>query len=665
MSVLLRGGYALALVVLVPALAVGLLLGNGAIAPPPALALPDPGVATRWGLPVSRAVRDLSAAVTVGALVLVAVAIPPERPDRARRLTGTQARVVGVAAGFGFLWAWSSLAVLAFTYSDLAGTSLLAAGGLEQVAYFATDFELGQSLLAGATLATVAAVGSMVVRRTTTVGLLAVIALAALWPLALTGHAAGALNHDVAVNAQAAHLVGVTVWVGGLAVLIGFGRTLGDRLPTVAARYSTLAGWCFVLVAASGTVAASLRLGSWAGLFSSYGLLVGVKLTALALLGAAGWWHRRRILPALGATAARSGVFVRLAAVELAVMAVAMGTAVALGRTPPPAEEEAATAVETLLGYPMPPPLGAVEWFTQWRIDTLWAPLAVVGVGWYLLAARRLRRRGDRWPLGRTIAWVVGSLGLVWSTSGAPGVYGDVLFSMHMVQHMTIATAVPTFLVLGAPVTLALRTLPVRRDGTRGPREWLLVLVHSRFLRLVGHPLVAGALFIGSVVVFYYSPLFELSLRSHTAHVAMVAHFLITGYLFASVICGIDPGVQRPGYPLRMLLLMVVFGLHAFFSISLMANTTILAGDWFAALGRPWGRSLEDDQYLGASIGWALGDYPLAILAGALIWSWVRADHREAKRHDRQADRDGDQELREYNEYLQRLREHHARSPER
>src|SRR3546814_569508 len=121
----------------------------------------------------------------------------------------------------------------------------------------------------------------------------------------------------------------------------------------------------------------------------------------------------------------------------------------------------------------------------------------------------------------------------------------------------------------------------------------------------------------------------------------MVAHFLITGYLFASVICGIDPGVQRPGYPLRMLLLMVVFGLHAFFSISLMANTTILAGDWFAALGRPWGRSLEDDQYLGASIGWALGDYPLAILAGALIWSWVRADHREGKRHDRQADRDG------------------------
>ena len=78
-------------------------------------------------------------------------------------------------------------------------------------------------------------------------------------------------------------------------------------------------------------------------------------------------------------------------------------------------------------------------------------------------------------------------------------------------------------------------------------------------------------------------------------------------------------------------------------------------------MNRPWGRSFEEDQYLGASIGWALGDYPLAILAGALIWSWVKADQREARRHDRKAARDGDQELRAYNAYLQRLDEHGPR----
>lgn len=651
----LKVAYAVGLLALVPALAAALLVWNGAMAPNTALGLPDPGALTRWGLPISRGIRDLSAAITIGALVLTAVVIPPRTPEHGRKVSGVRASVLATAGLFGFLWVCSGLAVLVLTYADLSGVGPLASGGLQQLAYFATDFGLGRSLLVSSALAVVAAVGSLWAQRTTTVGILALVALAALWPLALTGHAAGALNHDIAVNAQLVHLVGITVWVGGLAVLLLFGRRLGEQASTVAGRYSTLAAWSFAMVAASGLVAAALRLGGWSGLTSSYGVLLLIKVSALVLLGSAGWWHRRRLLPALTSPTPGWSGFARLAAAELFVMAVATATGVALGRTPPPGKSEPSTAAESLLGFPMPPPLGTAEWFTQWRLDTLWTPLALVGVGWYLHAARRLRRRGDRWPWSRTIAWIVGSLGLIWSTSGAPGVYGEVLFSMHMVQHMTLATAVPTFLVLGAPVTLALRSLPVRRDGSRGPREWLLLLVQSRFLGLLGQPLVAAVLFIGSVVVFYYSPLFELSLRAHTAHVFMVAHFLIAGYLFASVICGIDPGIRRPAYPLRLLLLMVIFGIHAFFSISLMANTNVLAKSWFSALDRSWGRSLADDQYLGASIGWALGDYPLAILGGALIWSWVKADQREAKRHDRQAARDGEKRLREYNDVLRRL----------
>ena len=647
--------YALALVVLVPTLSAALLVWNGAIEPYSTLGLPDPGALTRWGLPLSRALRDLSAALTIGALVLAAVAIPPESAERARFVSGTRASVVAAAGCFGFLWAWSGLAVLVFTYSDVAGVSPLAAGGLEQLVYFSTDFDLGRSLFANSVMAAAVAVGTLLARRTTTLGGLSVIALLALWPLALTGHAAGALNHDVAVNAQFAHLLGITVWVGGLAVLLLFGRRLGEGIGTVANRYSTLAGWCFAIVAGSGVAAAILRVGGWEGLWTNYGALLGIKVVALVLLGAAGWWHRRRLLAGLQSGGRRRTWFARLASGELIVMAVAMAAGVALGRTPPPAGATATTAAESLLGYPMPPNLGAAEWFTQWRLDTLWTPIALLGVIWYFRGVRRLRRRGDAWPVGRTISWMVGTLGLIWATSGAPGAYGKVLFSMHMVQHMTIATTLPTFFVLGAPVTLALRSLPVRRDGSRGAREWLLVLVHSRFLRVAGHPLVAATLFIASLVAFYYSSIFELSLRTHTMHSLMVAHFFITGYLFASVICGIDPGVARPAHPLRMLLLMVVFGVHAFFSISLMASTTVLAQSWFSSLGRTWGRSLADDQYLGASIGWALGDYPLAILAGALIWSWVKADHREAQRHDRQARRDGDQKLREYNEALQRL----------
>ncbi|WP_446915072.1 cytochrome c oxidase assembly protein, partial [Klebsiella pneumoniae] len=76
-------------------------------------------------------------------------------------------------------------------------------------------------------------------------------------------------------------------------------------------------------------------------------------------------------------------------------------------------------------------------------------------------------------------------------TSGAPGVYGQVLFSMHMVQHMTIATGVPVFLVLGTPVTLALRVLRRRDDGSRGPREWLMAVSRSLPIQILGHPVVA------------------------------------------------------------------------------------------------------------------------------------------------------------------------------
>ncbi|MGC4939897.1 cytochrome c oxidase assembly protein [Kribbella sp. DT2] len=504
-------------------------------------------------------------------------------------------------------------------------------------------------------LGAIVCAGAMVARRLTTVGLLAVVSVMSPWPLALTGHAAGAVNHDMAVNAQAVHLIGISAWTGGLAGLFLVRHRLGGSAAAVVARFSTLATVGFVLVALSGTLAAVLRLGTPSALLSTYGMLLVIKVAALSLLGFAGWYQRRRIRRIQSAVVDRAREIRWLVLCELVVMTAAIGIGVALGRTPPPGEERRLTTAESLLGYAMPPKLGGAEWFTQWRVDTLWTPLAIIGAACYLWGVVRLRRRGDRWPTGRLIAWLAGTVLLIWATSGAPGVYGDVLFSMHMVQHMTIATAVPTLLVLGAPVTLALRTARPRRDGSRGWREWLLVTVKSRPLAVLGHPLVAAGLFVVGLVAFYYTPLFELSLRTHTGHQLMLLHFLLSGYLFASVICGSDPGAARPAYPLRVLLLMVTFGFHAFFSISLMSSGVVLAGDWYGSLGRPWGDSLERDQYVGASLGWALGDYPLALMAIGMVIGWVRSDQREARRFDRRADRDGDKSLSDYNDYLGRL----------
>ncbi len=629
---------------------------TGALAPLGVEGLPDPGAATRVGLPVVQALRDVSAMVTVGSLVVAAICVAPPPGSDETKLTGARLRLVAVAQLAAAAWAVTSGALVALVYSDASGAGLGSSGFLEQATYFGTDFELGRYALWGAGIAALVALSGALSSRPSGLGLTTVLAMVGLWPIALTGHAAGTLDHDAAVNLQMFHLLGIAVWAGGLLALVVVRRHLGQQLGSAVARYSTLAGWCLVVVAASGLAGAWLRLPAWDSLVSSYGLLIGVKVAAVVALAGAGWTHRRRTLASLDAGA--PGAFWRLVGVELAVLFGAAGLGVALSRTAPPAppgSQRPLTTAESLLGRPLPGPLDANGWFTSWETDTLFLPLGLAGLGWYLWSVRRLRRRGVVWPWLRTVCWVLGCLLFLWATNGAPGAYGRVLFSMHMIQHMTIATAVPVFLVLGTPVTLALRTLRRRTDGSDGPREWLLRLVHSLPVQLVGQPIAAAGMFVVSMVAFYYSSLFETSLESHTPHVLMTLHFLFAGYLFAEVVVGADPGLQRPAYPLRALLLMVTFGFHALFAVGLMASTTVLAGGWFALLRGAGDDALLEDQYLGASIGWVLGEYPLAVMAAALLVSWVQADGRERRRFDRREDREQDRQLTAYNDYLRRL----------
>jgi putative copper resistance protein D len=180
-------------------------------------------------------------------------------------------------------------------------------------------------------------------------------------------------------------------------------------------------------------------------------------------------------------------------------------------------------------------------------------------------------------------------------------------------------------------------------------------LIHSRVLKVLGQPLVATALFTGGLVVFYYTRLFELAMFTHVGHVLMTAHFLLSGYLFVWSLIGLDPGPARPPYPFRLLLLLVMLGFHAFFGISLMSSGTLLAADWWHALGQTDDAALLADQQAGGAIAWGLGDIPSLMLGIALVVGWVRSDARETRRLDRQADRDGDAELRQYNERLAAL----------
>src|SRR5664280_1209168 len=624
------------------------LLG-GAFAAPVA-GLPDVGPLVRWGLPIVRVVHDLAAASTIGLLVVAATIIPEAR-HTSRRITAAR-----YACACGVVWVVAGFVGLVFSFASISGTTLSdpTFGAQFQTFVFQLDF-LRVAAISFA-VALVVTMGAAVVRRRSGMLALAALSILAILPLSLAGHASGAVNHDLAVNSLAVHLVAAVLWVGGLLALAMLRPLLGKALAVSVQRYSTLAGWCFVAVAVSGAANAWIRIGSIGNLASSYGALVILKVVALVVLGLAGWQQRLRVVDRIAVDPFAGRLFGRLVLIELAVMGAAFALGAALSRSAPPVAGvpiASADPAYALTGYPAPAgPLTAVEWFTLWRIDWLWLAVAVIAVALYLVGVRRMRARGDSWPMLRTIGWVMGWVIFVWATSGAPGVYGRVLFSMHMVMHMTVSMVAPILMVLAAPVTLALRTVAPRRDHTLGPRELLLALVHSRFLAVIGNPVVAAVIFFGTLIVFYFSPLFDLALRTHTGHVLMTAHFLLAGYLFAWVLVGIDPGPRRWPPAILLVILFGTISFHAFFGVALTTGTTLLAPTFFQGLHLPWHVDLLADQRIGGAVAWGIGELPTLILALLVTRAWVRSDSAESTRLDRQADRDDDADLNAYNAHL-------------
>ena len=467
-------------------------------------ALFDPGALVRYGLPIVRLIHDLAAAATVGFLV-TATWIVSARPDPdPNSLGGARDPLARAAVVSSIIWALAGVAGIVLTAADVSGLRIGSPGFASVVVSFVGQVDLGRELGVSVLAVIVTANLTILATRLTALAWAALFSIGALLPLALTGHAAGARDHMNAVDSLAFHLVGVCLWVGGLAALLYVAGRLGDQLPTVVARYSRLAGWCFLTVALSGIVNAMFRLGSLAGLATPYGILIIGKTLALGALGLAGLAHRRYTIRRIG-QAGHEHWFTRLASVEVVLMAGTIGLAIALSESAPPVPDTALDPVSALLGYPAPPPLTAWTYLTQFYPDLLWLAVAVVFAGCYLAGAIRLWRRGDRWSKPRTAAWLAGCLMLIVVTCGGIGVYSRLHFSTHMLQHMMLMIVVPFCWVVGAPITLALRSLRGRTDGSLGPRETLLRVVHSRVLKVLGHPLFSEAFFIVSLIAFYYT----------------------------------------------------------------------------------------------------------------------------------------------------------------
>ncbi|MFF1632353.1 cytochrome c oxidase assembly protein [Leifsonia sp. NPDC058248] len=624
-----------------------LAFGGGASAP----LLADPGALVRWGLPASTLVVNLSLAGVIGALVLACFAFSSDRDEYGKALdfAAGSAGVMTVAAAVTGLFTFVSVSSVPLSFDQTFSNGLSS---------FVTSVSIGQAWLGITLIGAAVTVLCFAVRNQTALVFVTALAMAAIVPMAQQGHSADAAGHDAAVTSFGLHVLFASLWLGGLVTLVVVRRSLdGGRIVPVLERYSSIALISFIVVAASGYVNAELRIGTLAELATPYGILVLVKVTALVALGLFGVLQRRYLIGRLKTGASRN-TFWWLVTAELAFMGIASGVAAALARTATPVAEKlgaAPTPAEILTGQKLPPELTWGRLVTLWNFDLLWVLGCAFALFFYLAGVWRLRKRGDKWPIHRTVFWVAGLVLLFYITSGGVNVYEKYLFSSHMLAHMVLTMMVPLLLVPGAPVTLALRSIRKRTDGSRGGREWILLAVHSKFADVISNPIVAAVLFAGSLWAFYYTPLFRWATTDHVGHEWMITHFLITGYLFVQSLIGIDPVKYRLAYPFRLLLLLGTMAFHAFFGLSIMTSQALLLADWFGSMGRVWGAVPLVDQQTGGGIAWSVGEIPTVILAIVVAIQWGRSDDRETRRRDRNADRTGDAELQAYNERLARL----------
>ncbi|MFR9805474.1 cytochrome c oxidase assembly protein [Pseudonocardia sp. RS010] len=633
-------------------------VGVGAVVVLAALAvaanLLDTGMYPRLGIPVAstgvqvlvaalRTVVTVSSAVALGSLLYAAFLSPANASGtlagavsadgyRAVRRAGWTAAAAGVG---GLLLAVATAADLSgaalaevLTGRDLLGTF---AALEEPMGWFLTG--LGFCVVALACIWTVS---------WRVAAVLAAVAAVSLLPPPAVGQAAVGRGHDWATDAGALQAVGLAVWLGVLTALVlhrRHGGSLDGALWRRARGLLTAGGVTWLL----STLVLGLLLaipGSVTGTAWGRWQLVEAGLAAGLAAGWAVVARRRRGLVPL---AALSGLVV--------VAAGAMAHAV-----PPRFLVRTDTEGEVLVGYDLPEPFTALRALLDWRINILFTLVAVAAVLLYVHAVRLLRARGDTWARGRTLAWVCGWIVVELSTSSGIGRFSPGMFSVHMISHMSLNMLGPVLLALGGPVTLALRALrPAGRGRPPGPREWVVAAVESPVARVLTHPLVTLALFVGSFYLLYFTGLFEAALRFHWAHQLMNIHFLAVGYLFFWPLIGVDRAPVRLPHLGRLAVLLAAMPFHAFFGIALMSTDELLGGNFYRSLALPWLPDLLADQKVGGGIAWATGEVPMLLVVLALLTQWSREDERDAARHDRRADRDDDAELRAYNEMLARL----------
>lgn len=554
------------------------------------------------------------------------------------------------------IWLIGNIGTIFFTLANILGQSFTAAMDPIVMRSFLTQVTLGQYFLFQTVISIIALLSAKRIQRiNTTISLLILSIIGIIAPI-FQSHAASSGSHSLAIGSLVVHVVGLSLWVGGI-----FALTFMDSEDRVIAvpRFSVLALWSAIAVVVSGSANAWARLDFKSAWHTTYALVVIAKIVLTMALLAMGYVHRKNLR---NKSTINWVALTRLIMIEALVMvsALVLGSWLSSNRAPVRNAEESFNAALTVAGIETPKPPTFSRILLSYEPDALMIGLLVVAVALYIKGVIVLTKRGDKWPVGRTISFALGISVIDFATSGGLGLYAHFAFSYHMIAHMFLGMIAPIGIVLGAPITLALRTLPQGRTSTeRGVRGSLISALHSRVGRFYTNPLIALAIFDGSLFALYFTSLFGGMMQSHAGHFFMNIHFILAGTLFFYVVVGVDPNPRKVPHLVRMVILFAAMSIHAFFSVALMSSTTLIDQGYFASLNTPWLGDLLADQNKGGAIGWAMGEIPILLALVATFIQWMRDDSREATRIDKNTTRMAamgqPDELAQYNQYLSEL----------
>jgi putative copper resistance protein D len=555
-----------------------------------------------------------------------------------------------------FTWLIGVVGSIILTLAQILDSSISVALDITVIRSFITQISLGQYLAFQGLVALLVFVCAFQTEKILSLILLMLLSLVGLVAPVFQSHAASSGSHSLVIGSLVIHVIGLSMWVGGIFAIALLSQT--DR-PIAVPRFSQIALWSAIAVVISGTINAWTRLNFVSAWNSTYAYIAIAKAVATIGLLAMGYLHRKNLA---NKDAINWIGFAKLLTTEAIIMVitVAMGSWLSNTGSPDRPGEQKYDPALAIVGIQTPSEPTWSRIFLSYEPNALMIGILIMMVALYVKGVMVLTKRGDKWPVGRTISFAIGIATIDFATSGGLGLYAHFSFSYHMVAHMLLGMIAPIGLVLGAPITLALRTLPQGRTPTeRGVRGSLLAALHSKIGTFFTNPVVALAIFDGSLFGLYFTDLFANMMQSHIGHLLMSLHFLAAGFLFFFVVIGIDPNPRKIPHLVQIVILFAAMSIHAFFSVALMSTTTLIDKGYFASLQTPWLTDLLADQKLGGSIGWAMGEIPILIALVATFINWLRDDTREAKRIDRNSTRQAamgqPDDLADYNLYLQKL----------